>query len=85
MKINVKNTFNVELPADKDRENDRRQVLEACFSYVNPKKTKAPELIHVSDEMLNELGISKEDSLSTNFIEIFSGNKYILRLKEMYL
>ena len=75
MKINVNNTFNLELPADKNRENDRRQVLEACFSYVNPKKTKAPELIHVSDEMLNELGISKEDSLSTNFIEIFTGNK----------
>lgn len=40
MKFDLKNTFTSELPADKNLENSRRQVTDAVFSYVNPKKTK---------------------------------------------
>ena len=41
MKLNIKNTLIKNLPADDNLENSRRQVTEAVFSDVNPKKTKA--------------------------------------------
>ena len=31
MKLNIKDTFNKELPADKETTNTRRQVFDACF------------------------------------------------------
>ncbi|EPR67731.1 hypothetical protein ADICYQ_3157 [Cyclobacterium qasimii M12-11B] len=40
MKLNIKNTFIEELPADPVLDNNRRQVKEACFSYVTPKKQR---------------------------------------------
>ncbi|TNJ45198.1 YdiU family protein [Tamlana fucoidanivorans] len=75
MKLNIKDKFNLELPADTHLENSRRQVFNACFSYVTPKKTTRPELIHVAPEMLENLGISKEDSTSNLFLKVFSGNE----------
>ena len=68
-------TFTKELPADSTLQNSRRQVFEAGFSYVNPKKTAAPKLIHVSEEMLSTLGISKADSRTSYFRDIFTGNE----------
>jgi len=73
MNFNIHDTFTTELPADPIEKNHRRQV-DACFSYVTPKQTKKPELIHVSDDMLNRLGLSKEDSKSNLFLEVFTGN-----------
>ncbi len=75
MKLQINNTFSKELPADKKLENSRRQVLDACFSYVTPKKTAKPQLLHASDEMLDELGVSKEESSSSDFLHVFTGNK----------
>jgi len=73
MKFNIKNTFTEELPADPLQENFRRQV-NACFSYVSPKKTSKPVLVHTSKEMAKELGIEEKDLLSETFLNIFSGN-----------
>ena len=64
MRLNIKNIFTKNLPADKKLENSRRQVTEAVFSYANPKKTKAPKVLHVSQEIASELGISKEETTS---------------------
>ena len=75
MKLNIKNTFIKNLPADKNLENSRRQVTEAVFSYTNPKKTKAPKVIHTSPEMANELGISEEETKSEFFKKIVTGNE----------
>ena len=75
MKLNIKNTFTSALPADSVLENSRRQVTEAVFSYVNPKKTKAPKVIHTSPEMANELGISFDDTKSDFFRDIVTGNQ----------
>lgn len=75
MKLNIKDTFITELPADKNLENSRRQVTEAAFSFVNPKKTKGPKVIHTSPEMANELGISENDLTSDFFRDIVTGNK----------
>ena len=77
MKLNIKDTFNKELPADKNLENSRRQVLDACFSFVEPKKTSSPSLIHVSEEMLSNLGLTKNDSTTKEFLNIFTGNNVL--------
>jgi uncharacterized protein YdiU (UPF0061 family) len=74
MKLNIKDTFTKELPADSNLENSRRQVFEAVFSYANPKKTKAPKVVHVSKEMSLELGISEEETTSEFFKNIVTGN-----------
>ncbi len=44
------------------------------FSYVNPKKTKEPKVIHASPEMATELNISEEDLKSEFFKNIVTGN-----------
>lgn len=77
MQLNIQNTFTTELPADAIKANHTRQVTEACFSYVTPKKTKNPELLHVSAEMLAALGLTKEDGETKAFLEIITGNKVL--------
>ncbi len=77
MKLNSQDTFNKELPADKISENSRRQVLDACFSFVEPKKTANPKLLHVSEEMLDAIGLTSEDAKSEEFLNIFTGNKIL--------
>ncbi|WP_233881787.1 protein adenylyltransferase SelO [Tenacibaculum piscium] len=77
MKLNIQDTFTKELPADKILENTRRQVLDACFSFVAPKKTANPKLLHVSEEMLTAIGLTKEDAKSEDFVNIFTGNKVL--------
>ncbi|MEC3906778.1 YdiU family protein [Tamlana sp. 2201CG12-4] len=74
MKLKIKDIFNKELPADPVTLNTRRQVSEACFSFVTPKKTTKPELIHVSDDMLENLGLTKADGESDVFLKAFTGN-----------
>jgi uncharacterized protein YdiU (UPF0061 family) len=75
MKLNIKNTFTSENPADTVLKNTRRQVKEAVYSYVNPKKTKAPQILHVSEEMASELNISKKELTSDFFKNIVTGNE----------
>ncbi|EIJ38206.1 hypothetical protein JoomaDRAFT_1187 [Galbibacter orientalis DSM 19592] len=77
IQLNIQDTFNKELPADPILENSRRQVKEAFFSYVTPKKTTAPALLHVSDAMLQALGISEEEKKSDAFLKIFTGNEVL--------
>lgn len=81
MKLNIRDKFNKELPADTILENSRRQVAEACFSYVSPKQTAKPELLHVSPEMLENLGLSEDDAISEEFLSVFTGNKVLENTK----
>lgn len=74
MKLNIKDTFNKELPADPVQENTRRQVINACFSYVTPRQASQPEVLHVSKEMASSLGISDEEISSDLFRDIVTGN-----------
>ena len=74
MKLNIQDTFNTQLPADKITENTRRQVLDACFSFVTPTKTKNPKLLHVSSEMLNAIGLTEEEAKTEAFLTVFTGN-----------
>jgi uncharacterized protein YdiU (UPF0061 family) len=75
MNLNIKDTFNKELPADPIRNNTRRQVFNAAFSYAKPRKPKAPKLVHVADEVAELLGLSKEEVQSDDFLKVFSGNE----------
>ena len=74
MKIErVQNHFVNHLPADPEQENFTRQVTKGCFSFVKPVAPSAPELIAVSPEMLDMLGITEDDAKSEEFLQIFSG------------
>jgi len=77
MKLNLKHTFTKELPSDSIKENLRRQVKESCFSYVTPKKTKSPKILHVSEDMLDSLGISNDEKSSETFVKTFTGNEVV--------
>lgn len=81
LNLNLQDSFNTELPADPILENSRRQVLRACFSYVNPKETRQPKLIHVSEDMLTNLGLTQADSQSKSFLNVFTGNAVLPNTK----
>lgn len=77
MNLNIKNTFIEHLPADTNVQNTRRQVTDACFSYVLPRPTSNPKLVHVSTEMLEALGLTVKDAQSKEFLDMVTGNSVI--------
>jgi len=77
MNFKLNNTFTNELTADPNSVNSRRQIKDAFYSFVTPKKTSSSKLIHVCDKMSTELGISEEESQSEEFLNIFTGNSLI--------
>ncbi|SEG14659.1 protein adenylyltransferase SelO [Flavobacterium urumqiense] len=74
MKLHIQNNFTTELPADSNEINVPRQVHQACYSYVLPKKPSNPSLIHASTEVANAISLSQEDLLSADFLNTFSGS-----------
>ncbi|MDY0132373.1 MAG: YdiU family protein [Desulforegulaceae bacterium] len=80
-KINIKNSFVNKLPGDADLSNKPRQVYNSCFSYVNPKKPKKPELVLYSKETGEIIGLNENDCRSKDFLEIFSGKKNLKNAK----
>ncbi len=74
MQLNLKHTFTEQLPADAEPKNFRRQVTEACFSYVTPKPIAKPEIIHTSADMASTLGLSESDLKSEDFKHVMTGN-----------
>ncbi len=76
-KLSFDNRFIRQLPADPDRHNHCRQVFGACFSFVNPRPTPAPQLVAYSKEMAHTLGLSETDCVSSCFTEIMSGNRLL--------
>ena len=75
MRLNLSDTFNKQLPADTDTSNIRRQVFGAAYSYVTPRVPSHPKLLHVTVEVAELIGLSKEDIASTEFLELVSGSK----------
>lgn len=75
MKLNLKDTFNQELPADSVTENYVRQVSNAAFSYVTPKIPGNPKLIHASPQMLDAVGLTEIDAKTEDFLNAFSGKE----------
>lgn len=73
MKLNLKDTFNRELPADPITQNYVRQVPNAAFSYVIPTVPKKPALVHYSPQMLAAVGLTEKDANNKEFLKVFSG------------
>ncbi len=73
MNLVLNDTFNKELPADQTLDNSRREVIDACFSYVKPLIPLKPKLLHIAFDLANELGIFQTDFESETFLKIFSG------------
>jgi uncharacterized protein YdiU (UPF0061 family) len=81
MNLTIKNTFTESLPADPILENTRRQVTKACYSFVTPKQTAKPEILHVSKEMAANLGVNETDFTSEEFKNVFTGNTVLANTK----
>jgi len=69
------NAFTRELPGDPDRSPRRRQVHGACYSFADPTPVAAPRLIAWSREVAELVGLSPEHVRSSDFAEVFAGNR----------
>ncbi len=83
MKLNIVDKFRKQLPADPILENSRRQVSGACFSYVTPNAEISPKLLHVSPELLSNLGLTQEDAKTEAFLNFVTG-KHVLKDTKPY-
>lgn len=72
--LHFDNRFSTQLRADPNSENDIRQVNGAYFSRVLPTRTAKPQLLAISSEVMEMVGIDPSDVSSQNFAEVFSGN-----------
>ncbi|MBT8346072.1 MAG: YdiU family protein [Desulfofustis sp.] len=72
--LSFENQFADNLPGDQDRNNTRRQVSGACYSFVDPTPVSAPVLVAYSKEAAAELGLSEENCRAPWFTDMFSGN-----------
>ena len=72
--IKFDNSFVRELPEDPETTNTRRQVLNSCYSRVNPTIVSSPELVVYSREVAALLDFSKEFCESDYFAQVFAGN-----------
>ncbi len=79
--LSIENRFAEELPGDPVLENSRRQVTEACYSFVEPTPVSAPALVAYSKEAADELGFSEADCRSPWFRDLFSGNLVLPEMK----
>lgn len=75
--LKLDNRFSALLPADSVTGSNRRQVHNACFSFVNPTPVAAPTLVAHASEVANLLGLSDIDCQSDDFLKLFSGNVLI--------
>ena len=73
MNLNIQDSFNKELPADSIRDKSRRQVTEACFSYVTPREPSNPQVLHVAADLASSLGLLDQDLESDMFRSVVSG------------
>jgi uncharacterized protein YdiU (UPF0061 family) len=69
----VLDTFQKELEPDKNTILRPRQVREASYSYVKPRIPTAPSLLHVSEALLQTLGIDEAQVKSEAFLNLVSG------------
>ena len=76
-KLHFDPRFVKQLPADPIKDNHRRQVASACFSYVNPTPVSSPQLVAYSKEVAEQLNLSASDCTSGLFTQIFAGNQLL--------
>ena len=71
LKQEIDQRFADKLPADHIAVNSPRQVLEACYSFVDTKIPSNPKLLHVSTSFLGELKLEIDDE--DEFLKVVSG------------
>ncbi len=79
--LHIKNTFQNQLPADSNEQNTRRQVEHSCYSYVFPKSTAKPQLLHVESIFAQSLGFTKDDLSTPQFLNLITGNESLKTYK----
>ena len=77
MNLHLHDTFNTALTADSNEVNQPRQVHEAHFSYAMPRQPSQPKLLHVSKEMLSNIGLNEEESRSEAFLNMVTGKEIL--------
>lgn len=73
--LDITSRFTDELPGDPEHGPRRRQVSGAAYSFVDPTPTRSPQVLAVSQPMLETLGIDHDSANTPEFAEIFSGNR----------
>ncbi len=76
-KLVFSNRFVQELPADSETDNFRRQVMQACYSYVLPTKASSPVVVAYAKEVAEQLGLTENDCQSEQFASVFVGNEIL--------
>ena len=71
------NQFVKQLPGDTETDNYRRQVYEACYSFVQAKTAVQPKLVAYSAAMAKELDLSDFDCQSPRFTQVMAGNELL--------
>lgn len=71
------NRFTRELPADSHQDDRPRQVRQALYSRVSPDPVSRPRTLIVSPEMMDTLGLSREEAGSERFARVFAGNEVL--------
>lgn len=71
------NAFTNTLPGDPIKDNNRRQVSNSCYSYVEPTPVSNPTLVAYSREAAALINLQDEDCASPEFLEIFAGNRLL--------
>jgi len=72
--LKFNNCYLDNLPADLSKDNVSRQVENAAYSLVAPKKTSSPKLIIKSEPVANMLGLELDDE---QLATIFTGNQLL--------
>ena len=75
MNLEFDNQFTRELPCDEISDNHIRQVNQAIYSRLETLKSPSPELVSYSRETADLIGLTTEDLVSSEFVQVFSGNK----------
>ena len=76
-RLNFDNRFALELPADPESDNFRRQVASACYSRVMPTPVTKPLLAAWSPEAAALLDLPSEVESGGLFAEVFGGNRVL--------
>jgi uncharacterized protein YdiU (UPF0061 family) len=71
------NRYINELPGDPEQGTHRRQVHGACWSQVAPTPVREPRLLAHAREVAELLDLSAEDVTSSEFAEVFTGNRLV--------
>lgn len=77
LNLHLDDRFSRELPADPDTGKQRRQVHNACFSWVSPTPVAAPELLSFAPEVAELFDLSAADCQSQAFLQLMAGNQLL--------